>query len=339
MTAYTAVSGSETVHFLILNSLILLCSFILDLIVGDPEWLPHPVRLIGKAINLLDRHLYRDTDENRTKFLKGLLLTLAITASTGLISTLLLYICFSINKYLGFALSIVMSTYCLAAHDLKKSALGVYEKIVSGDLPGARKAVGMIVGRDTGNLSEQGVIKAAIESVSESLSDGVIAPAFFIFLLGPIGGLVYKSVNTLDSMVGYKNDRYLYFGRASARLDDICNYIPSRLSALLVIISSPLVKCDFAHAVIIWKRDRLKHSSPNSAQTESAMAGALGIQLGGPASYFGKIVKKPYLGDIKHDIIAGDIKKACQVMYTASLLFVMLSLIISFVVYTCAFFI
>ena len=136
-------------------------------------------------------------------------------------------------------------------------------------------------------------------------------------------------------MVGYKNSRYLYFGRASARLDDICNYIPSRLSAFLVIIASSLIKCDFAHAVIIWKRDRLKHSSPNSAQTESAMAGALGIQLGGPASYFGKIVKKPYLGDIKHDIIAGDIKKACRIMYTASFLFVTIAFVISLVIYLC----
>lgn len=335
MTSYTAISGSGLAHFLILNSLILLCSFILDAMIGDPEWLPHPVRLIGRAINLLDRHLYRDTDENKTKYLKGLLLTLAITASTGIISALMLYLCFKINRYLGIALSIIMSTYCLAAHDLKKAAMQVYKKTVSDDLPEARKAVGMIVGRDTENLSVHGVIKAVIESVSENLSDGVIAPAFFIFLFGPIGGLVYKSINTLDSMVGYKNDRYLYFGRASAHLDDACNYIPSRLSALLVIIASALTKCDFEHAVIIWKRDRRKHSSPNSAQTESAMAGALGIQLGGPASYFGKIVEKPYLGDIKRNIIADDIKKACRIMYTASFLFVAITFVISFVIYLC----
>ena len=335
MTAYTAISGLGIIRFISCNSLILLCSFILDVMVGDPEWLPHPVRLIGKAINLLDRHLYRDTDENKTKLLKGLLLTLAITASTGIISFFLLYMCFSINRLVGLLASIIMSTYCLAAHDLKKAAIEIYEKIVAGDLPGARKAVGMIVGRDTDDLSEHDVIKATIESVSENLSDGVIAPAFFIFLLGPIGGLIYKSINTLDSMVGYKNSRYLYFGRASARLDDTCNYIPSRLSAFLVIIASSLIKCDFAHAVIIWKRDRLKHSSPNSAQTESAMAGALGIQLGGPASYFGKIVKKPYLGDIKHDIIADDIKKACRIMYTASFLFVAITFVISLVIYLC----
>ena len=298
-------------------------SFILDALTGDPEWLPHPVRLMGKLINLLDRLLYRDTDENRGQFLKGLLLTAVTVLLTAVSGILILYLCFRVHRYLGYTASIIMSTYCIAARDLRRAAMEVYGRLEEGDLDGARRSLAMIVGRDTGNLSEQAVIKAVIETVSENLSDGVIAPVFYILLFGPVGGLVYKSVNTMDSMIGYKNERYLYFGRSAAHLDDICNYIPSRISALLVIIASALLKCDFKHAVIIWKRDRRKHSSPNSGQAERAIAGALNVQLGGPASYFGKIIEKPYLGDINRDIVTGDIKIACNIMYLASFLFVL----------------
>jgi adenosylcobinamide-phosphate synthase len=335
MTISSLISGLSGYSLWAVNGLLLLCAFVCDAIIGDPVWLPHPVRATGKLINLLEQILYRDTDEKSRKLRKGLLLTALVVLITALSGIFILCICHHINIYLYLAATLIMSTYCIAAHDLKKAAMRVYDRLVSKDLPGARQAVAMIVGRDTENLSEQGVIKAVIESVAESLSDGVIAPVFYIFLFGPAGGLVYKSINTMDSMIGYKNERYLYFGRAAARLDDICNYIPSRLSALLVIIASALLKCDFKHAVIIWKRDRRKHSSPNSAQTESAVAGALGVRLGGPASYFGKKVEKPYLGDIKQDIIADDIKIVCNIMYLSSFLFILLLSIISLVILIC----
>ncbi len=335
MTVPSLISGLSGYSLWAADGLLLLCAFLCDAVIGDPVWLPHPVRAIGKLINLLEKLLYRDTDENSRKLRKGLLLTALVVLITALSGVFILYISYHINIYLYLIVVIIMSTYCIAAHDLKKAAMRVYDRLALGDLPGARQAVAMIVGRDTENLSEQGVIKAVIESVAESLSDGVIAPVFYIYLFGPAGGLVYKSINTMDSMIGYKNERYLYFGRAAAQLDDICNYIPSRLSALLVIIASALLKCDFKQAVIIWKRDRRKHSSPNSAQTESAVAGALGVRLGGPASYFGKMVEKPYLGDIKQDIIADDIKIVCNIMYLSSLLFILLLSIISLVILIC----
>ncbi|MCR5746184.1 MAG: adenosylcobinamide-phosphate synthase CbiB [Lachnospiraceae bacterium] len=309
------------------HAIILFCAFILDAIIGDPNWLPHPVRMIGKAIILLEHLLYRDTDDHKRQFFKGMLLTLIIIIVSFSLSTLVLFLCYSLNDIAGVIASIIMSTYFLAANDLKKSAMKVYRCLTKNDLPSARKAVAMIVGRDTENLSEQGVIKATIESVSESISDGVIAPAFYLFLFGVFGGVIYKSVNTLDSMIGYKNDRYLYFGKFAAHTDDVLNFIPSRISAFLVIFAAPLLNCDFKHGVIIWRRDRKKHSSPNSAQPESAMAGILGIRLGGPASYFGKIIEKPYLGDIKRDIVTDDIKKSCQIMYLSSFLFILIVLV------------
>ena len=196
----------------------------------------------------------------------------------------------------------------------------VYQKLKENDLPGARYAVSMIVGRDTENLSETGVTKAAVETIAENTSDGVIAPLLFLALGGPALGFLYKSINTMDSMVGYKNDKYLYFGRAAAKFDDVMNFIPARLSAIMMILAAPLVKLDGASAWKIFKRDRLNHASPNSAQTEAVMAGALQVQLAGDAWYFGKKHEKPTIGDAVRPVEIEDIARANKLLYAASLL-------------------
>ena len=193
----------------------------------------------------------------------------------------------------------------------------MYRRLSEHDLRGARKAVSMIVGRDTERLDEEGVAKAAIETVAENASDGVIAPMLYLALFGPVGGFSYKAVNTMDSMVGYKNDRYHAFGTAAAKLDDAVNFIPARISAMLMILSCCFLGKEFdqKNAMKIFKRDRYQHASPNSAQTEAACAGALGIRLAGDASYFGKIVKKPYIGDPLRAVETEDIRRANRLLY------------------------
>ncbi len=331
---------------------VLIASFILDAIIGDPEWLPHPVRFQGKIISFFDKELNNKSNNNGMLIFRGTATMLAVAGITGVISSALLFLLFKIHFLFGFFGEIIMSTYCLAGHDLIRHAINVYNHRY--DLNESRLSVGKIVGRDISNLNEQGVIKAAIESVAENFSDGVIAPAFYILIFGPVGGMVYKSINTMDSMIGYHNEKYEYYGKPAAKADDILNFLPSRLSAILIIVTSFILKfadkcnkCfvitlnilnrkerknnsfdnimdfDYLQAFHIWKRDRYKHASPNSAQTESAMAGALGIRLGGPAVYFGKTVDKPYIGDAKHEIIDWiEIRRACILMYASALLMI-----------------
>jgi adenosylcobinamide-phosphate synthase len=203
---------------------------------------------------------------------------------------------------------------------LKKESENVRRKLVSGTLAEARKAVGRIVGRDTAELSDAGVTRAAVETVAENFSDGEIAPLFYMLIGGAPLALAYKAVNTMDSMVGYKNEDYIDFGRAAAKLDDAANFLPSRLAAILLIAAAPLVGLDGKNALRIWRRDRRKHASPNSAQTEAAMAGALHVQLAGPASYFGERVEKPYIGDPDRPIEPEDIRRANRLMYAAGFL-------------------
>ena len=219
--------------------------------------------------------------------------------------------------WLFFALEVFWSFQILAARSLKSESMKVYEALKNGSLEEARKAVSMIVGRDTQNLTEEGVAKAAVETVAENSSDGVVAPLIFLSLGGPVLGFFYKAVNTLDSMVGYKNDRYLYFGRFSAKLDDVLNFIPSRLSGLLLVAASPLAGLDGKGAWRIFRRDRKNHASPNSAQTEAAAAGALGVQLAGDAYYFGKLYKKPTIGDPLRPVEYEDIRRVNRLMYAA----------------------
>lgn len=301
--------------------LLMLGGFILDGIFGDPAWLVHPVVIMGKAITALEKFLrkrFPNTPEGER--LGGRILAMALPVGTLLITGGVCWLFYRISPILGFAIELLWCAQALAAKGLAQESTNVYRELVKGDLPASRRAVSRIVGRDTAELTSEGVTKAAVETVAENASDGVIAPLFYMMLGGAPLALVYKAINTMDSMVGYKNEKYLNFGRAAAKLDDAANYLPSRIAALLWIASAALTGNDAKSAWRIWRRDRRKHASPNSAQTESACAGALNVQLAGPATYFGKYYDKPTIGDAVRAIEPGDILRANKMMYTASLL-------------------
>ena len=278
--------------------LALILGFLLDLAFGDPRWLYHPIRLIGELT-------------------AGVFFAVFVVAVSTAVPALVLFLAAKLSIWLAFALEVFWSFQILAAKSLKTESMRVYEALKEGELEKARKAVSMIVGRDTERLTEEGVAKAAVETVAENSSDGVVAPLIFLAVGGPVLGFFYKSVNTLDSMVGYKNDRYLYFGRFSAKLDDVLNFIPARISGLLLVTASPLAGLDVKGAWRIFKRDRKNHASPNSAQTEAAAAGALGVQLAGDAWYFGKLYKKPTIGDALRPVGYEDIRRVNRLMYAA----------------------
>lgn len=299
--------------------------FLIDCAIGDPHWLPHPVMLIGKLITLSERvlrSLFPKTD--RGAFAAGLLTAILVPILSAGVSFGILFGLYRLSPWAYFAMSAVMCWQCFAAKCLKTEADKVVRALTSDGLQAGRKQIAMLVGRDTEQLTEEQVLKATVETVAENASDGVIAPMLFMLLFGAVGGFFYKAVNTMDSMIGYKNERYLYFGRAAAKLDDALNFIPARLSALAMIAVAPILKLDGKNAFRIWKRDRRKHASPNSAQTESVAAGALHIKLAGPARYFGKLVEKPTLGDPDRPIEKKDVGRASALMYGASVLLLLL---------------
>ena len=298
-----------------------LCGFLLDCLLGDPEKMPHPVVWMGKAISALEkklRSIFPKTPKGEKK--GGIVLAVVLPLGTLLISGGLCLLCFWVHPLLGLALQILWCWQALAMRCLAKESKNVYRALKEKGLEAGREAVSRIVGRDTAALSEVGVIKATVETVAENFSDGVLAPMLYMLIGGAPLALTYKAINTLDSMVGYKNDKYLYFGRASAKLDDAANFLPSRIAALFWILACPFSKGDLKGAWRIFKRDRFHHASPNSAQTESACAGSLGVQLAGPASYFGKTLDKPYIGDALRPIEPEDILRTNRMMITASVL-------------------
>lgn len=316
--------------------------FILDLILGDPYWLFHPIRLIGSLISGLEEKLlnYRskeaaETDRDTAKELRrGAILVILVVIITAITAAAILLGAYLIHPYLGAAIEAIMTYQILATKCLKVESMKVYKSLETEDIGASRKAVSMIVGRDTNVLDDEGVTKAAIETVAENTSDGIIAPMIYTALGGPILGFVYKAVNTMDSMLGYKNDKYLYFGRAAAKLDDFVNYIPARISAYIMILAACIGGRDYSgkNAYRIYKRDNSNHASPNSAQTESACAGALGIQLAGDASYLGKIVKKPYIGDKTREVEHEDIRRVNKLMYLTAGLCEAICLIIMLII-------
>lgn len=294
----------------------------LDWMLGDPyEW-PHPVKAIGWLISKTEyvlRGLFPKSRQGETA--AGVMLVAVVVGVTGLFTYGALAIAGMLRPSAQLVLASVMCYQALAMKSLKRESMKVCHALEAGDLEAARRAVSMIVGRDTGRLTEEGVTKAAVETVAENASDGVVAPLIFLVLFGPVGGFIYKAVNTMDSMVGYKNDRYIYFGRAAARLDDILNWIPSRLTALMLILGACVLPgYSGKGAWNMWRRDRRNHASPNSAQSESACAGALGVQLAGDAWYFGELHKKPHIGDPLRKIVPGDIRKVNGLMETTVLL-------------------
>ena len=309
----------------------ILLGFILDTIIGDPYKLPHPIRLIGIFISILEKLCRKIAKSNTMLMILGAILVFIVIFVSGGITLLVLKLA-SFNKYAYLIVSSVICYYMLAGKSLKTESMKVYKAFENNDTEGARKAVSMIVGRDTQSLTKEGIIKAAVETVAENSSDGVVAPLIYMLIFGPVGGVVYKAVNTMDSMIGYVEEKYFYIGKFAAKLDDVLNYIPARISGILVIISAFILRYDYKNAFRIFKRDRRKHASPNSAQTESAMAGALGVQLAGDATYFGVVHKKPYIGDKKREIENEDIKRANDIMYTMTIICLVVGLVIRSVV-------
>ena len=299
----------------------LLLGFLLDLLLGDPRWLPHPIRAIGALIAGLEKVLRKIFPKNRSGQLAGgVALVILVLVLSGGFTLLVLWLCGKVGLWLRFLAETILCFQLLATRSLKGESMKVYKALKAGDLEGARYAVSMIVGRDTQCLDEAGVARAAVETVAENASDGVIAPLIFLAIGGAPLGMVYKAVNTMDSMVGYKNDQYLWFGRCAARLDDVVNFSPARLAGLLMCLGAGFSGFDAPNALRIFRRDRKNHKSPNSAHTEAAAAGALHIQLGGSNYYFGKLVEKPTIGDADHPVEPLDIVRVNRLMYATAFL-------------------
>ena len=299
----------------------MLIGFALDLLFGDPAWLPHPVVWMGRYISGYERRvrpLFPKTP--RGELWCGALLAVSLPLLSFALAR---GVCLLARRLHPAAELAVQSFWCaqaLAARGLASESRSVYEALRCGDLPGARKAVARIVGRDTEQLDAEGVAKAAVETVAENFCDGVVSPLLYMTLGGAPLALAFKAVSTMDSMVGYKNERYLYFGRAAARFDDLANYLPARISALFWIAAAALTGQNARGAFRIWRRDARKTASPNAGQTESACAGSQGVQLGGPAWYFGQRHEKAALGDACRPCVPEDILRANRMMLCASVL-------------------
>lgn len=309
--------------------------FALDLLLGDPAWMPHPVVLMGKCISKLEKLLRRVFPKTeKGELLAGAVLAAALPLGTLAVTLCVLWLLGNIHPALRWAAEIIWCWQALAMRCLRDETEAVRDKLEHDTIEAARAQVSRVVGRDTSVLNAEGVTKAAVETVAENFSDGEIAPMFWMLIGGAPLALCYKSVNTMDSMVGYKNDRYLFFGRAAAKLDDAANYIPARLSALLLILAAAIGGADAKNAWHIWRRDRRKHESPNSAQTESAMAGALNIQLAGPAIYFGVLHDKPTQGDALRPVEPEDIHRANRLMYIGGTIGVILFCLVRYLIIT-----
>ncbi len=346
-------------EYLILHMIALALGIVLDILIGDSHGFPHPVRAIGTLVAVLEKKLNVATEaeeKKKAKILRGSFMWLLVTVISVAVTVILLICAYMINTYLGLFVETVLTYYILAAGSLRDESMKVYHALTPaknseitrdnshpGPDPGvpadddtrirnARTCLSMIVGRDTERLDENGIIRATVETVAENTSDGVIAPLIYTAVAGPALGMLYKAVNTMDSMTGYHNERYEYFGRIPAKADDVFNFVPSRLSALFLITGAAIAGMtdkiryrgrkkrqkytyDAKNAFRIWRRDRFNHKSPNSAQTESAGAGALGIRLGGSAYYGGSLVEKPYIGDDMRPVVREDIRRQIRLMF------------------------
>lgn len=308
----------------------ILLAFLIDCILGDPYKFPHPVRFMGSYIKFFENKVLSKTrDKKKLKYIYGVVLTLSTVFITFMITFILLWIAKKINIYLFYALNIIILWTSIAPKCLAQEALKVYKPLSEGDREKARIRIAYLVSRDTKELNSQEICKATVETILENTSDGVIAPLFFAFIGGAPCAMAYKAINTLDSMVGYHNEKYEDFGFFSAKTDDILNFIPARISGILIIISAFILKYSPVSAYKIFIRDRKKHKSPNSAHPEAAGAGALNIRLGGPTSYFGKIHDKPYIGDNKKILEPNDIIKSIKLLYVSTIIFIIVLYLLS----------
>ncbi|HFQ80360.1 MAG TPA: cobalamin biosynthesis protein CobD [Desulfobacterales bacterium] len=304
-------------------AVLIAAAFLLDLLLGDPAWLPHPVRAIGYLAGGLEAWSRRVMPAHLKA--AGFVTVIMVLTVTWGVARLMLFMGAAVHPLLFSLISLYLLYASLAAHDLAWHAGRVSAALESGDLPLARQRLAMIVGRDTGELTTSAVCKACVESVAENIVDGFTAPLFWAVIFGPIGAIVYKAVNTMDSMFGYKNERYRKFGFAAARLDDLANFIPARLSALLMVAASLIGGYNAAGAWRIWRRDHGCHASPNSAHSEAAAAGALGLRLGGDSRYFGKIVVKPVIGDAVDECRPRHIRAVIRLLYITAVIAVLLA--------------
>ena len=312
-----------------MNILSIYTGYILDLIIGDPYSLPHPVRFIGKLISFVEKKIRKITLSDKGLKIAGFFLWFAVVGVT-LCSTSIVVRLFRFNKGAYFILNTILIYTTLATKCLKDESVKIYNILKTGDLQKSRIQLSYIVGRDTTNLGEKEIVRATVETVAENTVDGIIAPLFYGFIGGAPLAMAYKAINTLDSTVGYKNDKYYYLGYASAKIDDIANYIPSRIGVILISLGSFFAGFNFRNALKIGIRDRKNHKSPNCAFSEGAVAGALGIQLGGTNIYFGKEVYKPTIGDKNREIEIEDIVRTNKIMYLSSIISI---IIFTFVYY------
>lgn len=292
--------------------------YICDLIFGDPYWIPHPIRFIGNGISSTERKLRKFFRGATQEKIGGILLAVVVVSSSYLATFLLLWFAQKLHPAIGFAVETFLIFQILATKSLDIESRKVYTQLEQGNILEARKYLSYIVGRDTTHLDEKEIVRGAVETVSENISDGIIGPLMYIFIGGAPLGMAYKAVNTLDSMVGYKNEKYLHFGWASAKLDDLANIIPARLTAFFIVISAGVLRYDWLNSFKILKRDRRNHKSPNSGYPEAAVAGALNIQIGGTNSYFGQVMEKPTIGDKSKELDKGDLLQTIKIMYGAS---------------------
>ncbi|AGF55238.1 adenosylcobinamide-phosphate synthase [Clostridium saccharoperbutylacetonicum] len=300
--------------------------FLLDIIIGDPNNPFHPVRGIGyiaKKFEALFRKILKKSLKT-AGFLTWIFTILIVFAITFEIVS----ICKRINVYFGVIIEGILIYFCIASKGLVVEGYKVIKFLMKDDIDGARKQLSFIVGRDTGSLSREGIIKAVVETIAENMADGIIAPLFYAGIFGAPLAFAYKAVNTMDSMFGYKNDKYMEFGYFPAKLDDIFNYIPARVTGVLIIIAAGILGYDYKNSFKIYKRDRHNHTSPNSAHPEAAMAGALGVELGGANFYFGKLVEKPTIGDKIKEIEIRDVDKTARVLYLSSFIGFVLAILI-----------
>ncbi|MGM1048299.1 MAG: adenosylcobinamide-phosphate synthase CbiB [Bacillota bacterium] len=309
-------------------TILMICAaYLLDLIIGDPRWIPHPVISIGHSIKRLEKRIRSHVLQPGHLKKAGILLPVIIVGGSLLITWALLRGLYMIHPWLATGAEVILIATTIATKGLKDAGMEVYNHLNRGDLPAARQALGMIVGRDTAHLDEPEVVRGTVETVAENIVDAIVSPLFYALIGGAPLAMAYRAVNTLDSMVGYKNDKYINLGWASARLDDIANFIPARITALLLVVSSWIMRLDYKKSYRTIRHDARLHPSPNSGFPESAVAGALGIRLGGENAYNGVVSFRAYMGEYSRPMDKGDIQSTVRLMLAASLLFLLLSIL------------
>jgi len=314
-----------------MKSVAIISAYLLDLAFGDPEWFPHPVRGMGKLINLLEK-LLNTKSTPWVRRIKGVILTFVVVGVSALFAYLFIEFSKRINPFLGILAWVYLGYAALSIKDLQVKTRIIAEALKKDKIFEARKELSKVVGRDTQDLEKDRIAVATIESIAENTNDGIVAPLFYLILGGPVLAMVYKSINTLDSMVGYKNEKYLYFGWFSAKIDDIVNFIPARISGFLISISSVFSGKKIKDSFRIMLRDGKKHPSPNSGVSEAAMSGALGIRLGGPSTYQGRVLNKPYIGEDKETIKSSLINEALSISFITSILMLSLGVLVRWVI-------